>query len=576
MQVKNPTGSSDVECAVASLQVTATADDGFNSVSMVPAGRPHALVHDTESHPTAGLPGDGYAAPLRMAICTASDCGWPARVSQSAQYPGLPTTITVTLAARASVAPRPFPVTCERWAAPPALTISGLIGSLTVSTGTARNHEPQPEKTMPYAVTSISAISDTDTVIQLPYLDVVVLNRRLSEGVYVRVEDEIMLVTATDTNSDGIPGDLSVVRAQAGTSAAAHPSLSRVEAVLPVATPQLCASWARDGSDCVQWVPLPACTGADWDQTRGHITVRLLQGLPAGTAVRMSFSIVNPLNTSLSPLNAAGVVDLKLGISGALFEATSGTQLALDNFPANGDEVTILPAIGSVPGGAYPLNVSSPRVTFAKIAQSSAYPLAENTITISLSFNTYVGGAPSSLISITGLRGSASPNSSPENRVPIYTAPTHAGMIAGVASASTFTLSNTASFSAGAYVGSMVTLCCDPFGIAHTRTIRGYTAARVVNIDDVDGTFPFMPVVNVTKYEVSDGLVCCVHFVCLCVCLCMCLCVCVRARACVYVCVCVSVCFRVCVCVCVYVFVCLCVCVFMLETERKCVLLRVW
>jgi hypothetical protein len=510
-QVKNPTGSSDTECAAASLQITATADDGFNSVSMVPAGRLHALVHDIESHPTAGLIGDGYAAPLRMAICTPSDCGLPARVSQSAQHPGLPTTIIVTLAARASVAPRPFPVTCQRWAAPPAVILSGLIGSLTASTGSARGHEPQPEKTMPYAVTSLLAISDSDTVIQLPYMDMIVLNRMLPEGVYVLVDDEIMLVTSTDTNSDGIAGDLSVVRAQAGTSAASHPSFSRVEAVLPVASAELCSSWARDGSDCVQWVPLSVCTGADWDQVRGHITVRMLQGLPAGTAVRMSFSIINPVNTSLSPLNAAGVVDLKVGVSGALFEGASGTQLALENFPANGDEVTILPAIGSVPGGACPLNVSSPSVTFAKIAQSTAYPLAENTITISLGFNTYIGGAPSSLISITGLRGSASPNSSPGNRVPIYTAPTHAGVIAGVASASIFTLSDTASFGSGVYVGSMVTLCCDPFGVAHTRTIRGYTESREVTIEDVDGTFPFMPVVNVTTYEVSRVYVYCVH-----------------------------------------------------------------
>jgi hypothetical protein len=89
-----------------------------------------------------------------------------------------------------------------------------------------------------------------------------------------------------------------------------------------------------------------------------------------------------------------------------------------------------------------------------KIGQSTTFPLARNTITVTLSASVAIGGSQPVAITLSGLRHSNKIDADTvTNRVLIQDRAVTKGFVSAVTSSSIFTLSSTAEAVDGFYVG---------------------------------------------------------------------------------------------------------------------------
>ena len=500
--IQNPSGSSERSCPPATVTVYAVGKDVLNAIPGVPGGRPKVMEHDTVFVPQAGLTW-GDAAPLKMLTCTTQDCLSFTSIGQATFLPSVHNTITATLALRANMR-MDGTLSCEEWGVSPRISLTGLTGAQNDNTGSisVTSGQIEPYKTSLYVpfTGQIGSNSFSDTVV--PVLDV--HGASIQIGQYIRLGDEFMLVKSYDANKDKIEGDLRVDRAQFGTTATTHGMGTPVEVALPVFSASKCTEWRWDGSGCATWEPLSMCMNGRWDRLTGALTVSILEPLYAGTAFRFSFQLVNPSDRHDAPQIDAEISKLQ-------FVSDTGNELRISKHRLINDGATFLAIPGSRHGDAKPLVSYGHQFIVKNIGQSTTYPYALNTITVTLASTVAVGGGQPINIYISGMRltdtTDATHIDNPARRW-ITDVPLDEGLLQGgiAPSPSRFQLAQTASLVENYYVGYKITLCCDGNGITHSRTVASYTSDRVLTIDVLGGSFPFTPTVGVTTYKIMTNV----------------------------------------------------------------------
>ena len=137
-----------------------------------------------------------------------------------------------------------------------------------------------------------------------------------------------------DTNSDGIDGDLTVERAQLGTTVAVQYHGALVHKVLPITGAQRCTAWEWDGTGCAQWSTIGMCPGGAWVRESGVVTASLDDSVDAGVALRFSFDLQNPSDAQESP-------EVSVRISGMQFDNDDGAASRLTSHVLAKDGVSI-------------------------------------------------------------------------------------------------------------------------------------------------------------------------------------------------------------------------------------------
>jgi len=129
----------------------------------------------------------------------------------------------------------------------------------------------------------------------------------------------------------------------------------------------------------------------EWDQSSGTLvmTMPIFVSLPAATTLKFSFTLDNPATPQQAPTVSFKVVSTVLMYAG---------PMEIDP--------ELVPAIpGAAAGDAVPLKVWSSFMCMKAIAQSTPFPGALNTITVSLSPTASLAGSQNSKITIDGLLG---------------------------------------------------------------------------------------------------------------------------------------------------------------------------
>jgi len=131
---------------------------------------------------------------------------------------------------------------------------------------------------------------------------------------------------------------------------------------------------------------------ADWSRTTGTLVLsqKIYTQINAFTTLVFSFSVTNPSTPQMPPTLSWSIVSTELMHSGNL-------EPDLDSVPA----VACAEA-----GDSAPLSVRTSGVCIKEIAQSTPFPGALNTLTVSLAPTGYLRGSENSKITITGLTGS--------------------------------------------------------------------------------------------------------------------------------------------------------------------------
>jgi len=155
-------------------------------------------------------------------------------------------------------------------------------------------------------------------------------------------------VEKVDTNSDGIDGDLTVERAQLGTTVAVHYHGALVHKVLPITGAQRCTAWEWDGTGCAQWSTIGMCPGGAWVRESGVVTASLDDSVDAGVALRFSFDLQNPSDAQESP-------EVSVRISGMQFDNDDGAASRLTSHVLAKDGVSIPGFAGARASDAFPL-----------------------------------------------------------------------------------------------------------------------------------------------------------------------------------------------------------------------------
>jgi len=200
-------------------------------------------------------------------------------------------------------------------------------------------------------------------------------------GSNILVGSEIMLVTAVSTALN----TATVLRAQAGTTAATHADGSLVSSVLPLFNiAGQAAATSLFG------------LGATWEQIPGRLTLSVLpMAIVANdTQYAVSFQLKNPdvsqaaRSPSISAIGSVGIAESAMDV----------------------DDALVLPYAGAAAGDAAPLKVEAAVFKLKSLAQSTPYPSANNTITCTLGVNVLLTMAAK--ITIFGLIGSTTPSTS--------------------------------------------------------------------------------------------------------------------------------------------------------------------
>lgn len=195
----------------------------------------------------------------------------------------------------------------------------------------------------------------------------------ITAGKYIKVDSEIMSVTS-------VQGDvLQVTRGQAGSTAATHNDGAIVSTILPV------TDVASSGSTTVLG------DAAAWTMSSGTLLLTVPAGQTAVAATVYTFSIQLTNPEAAQTLSSAPTIEASNGVT------YSSTAMSLDT-------TTILALPGAAPGDASPLSVLSASFPLRAIGQSTPYPGAANTITVTISTNIALGAG--STVTIPGLVGS--------------------------------------------------------------------------------------------------------------------------------------------------------------------------
>lgn len=178
-------------------------------------------------------------------------------------------------------------------------------------------------------------------------------------------------------------------------------------------------------------------TRAAWMRETGRIVMTVASGkaLFPGVSYGISFTLQNPIGAQSSP-------SVSISASGT----TSLIEVDMDK-----DTTTILHVAASqlIAGEAQPLFVQPSKLLSHTAGQSSPYPYAQNTITVTFAANVALDSANLNSLFISGLSGSTT--SAPS--VPLTDTAFLAGAISSVTDASTFALDVTASSVNSIYEG---------------------------------------------------------------------------------------------------------------------------
>lgn len=112
-------------------------------------------------------------------------------------------------------------------------------------------------------------------------------------------------------------------------------------------------------------------SGAAWTRSTGTLvlSLKILTTIPAGQTLKFTFAVTNSATEQLAPPISFSIYSTEMQHSGRMTP----------------DENTILAISGAVAGDAAPLRVWAQTMTIKTIAQSTPFPGALNTITVSIS-----------------------------------------------------------------------------------------------------------------------------------------------------------------------------------------------
>eukprot|EP00961_Rhodomonas_salina_P063939 859355-Rhodomonas_salina.1 len=206
--------------------------------------------------------------------------------------------------------------------------------------------------------------------------------------------------------------------------------------------------------------------------------------MAGGTFYSFSFQLVNGLV-------AQDAVSVDISANGTA---------AISAAPMEGDSVGVLRRLpGSVVGDAMPLKIYGYGFPVKSIGQSTTYPGADNTITITLLSNVDLSGQQSSQLNISGLISATAGASPAISDTPILT-----GRVQSNNTNSSFVLSSSAEQVDGYYTGYTIVVDVDgddtTANDVYYRAITSYTSSRVVTLNaSVDGV-----VEQVSTYRITS------------------------------------------------------------------------
>jgi len=187
-------------------------------------------------------------------------------------------------------------------------------------------------------------------------------------------------------------------------------STSTVQAASSASAIHVLTTWTGFEGVDLQFLP----TG-NWDESRGVMALHTglgATGILSGLMYRVSWNIPNPYHAQDPPeqeavsITLAYHADQVIQIQGAL---------TMSNKP--------LSFMGSIVGDAFPLRVYGPSFLSLSVAQSSSWPSATNTVTITIVAN--IALRYPSFVTVSGLTGVAGPQTA--GAVPVN--PAHANLV---------------------------------------------------------------------------------------------------------------------------------------------------
>ena len=141
-----------------------------------------------------------------------------------------------------------------------------------------------------------------------------------------------------------------------------------------------------------------------WSEANRSLTVHLLDDMAASTNMALAFKVTNPINGQASPnvmIATEGVLTTSASLGGLC-------SLPLSACPIPKPEVDVL---------VHPLHVVAPSLSLALMGQSTPYPAAINTLTLTLLPNVLLPAESYAVpqgttVTITGLAGASAPTGS--------------------------------------------------------------------------------------------------------------------------------------------------------------------